>query len=87
MDIVLVVMIWAWALLVAIDLSLVLYRVVITHGEYVVLHVRRSELSLIPEQVVHDRRLKLVDFWGQVLTGLALLIALLLAGLYLYSSS
>ena len=35
---------------------------------YTVLHVRRSELSLIPEQIMHDRRLRNGDLWGQLLT-------------------
>ena len=77
---------WTWILLVTVVLLLALYRLVITWGDYTVLHVRRSELSLIPEQIMHDRRLKHVDLWGQLLTVLALIFGLALAAMYLYTA-
>ena len=75
---------WAWLGLVAIVLLLALYRLVFTRGFYTVLHVRRSELSLIPEQILHDRRLERIDFWGQILTVVALIFGLLLGTIYMY---
>ena len=75
---------WTWILLVTVVLLLALYRLMITRGDYTVLHVRRSELSLIPEQIKHDRRLRGVDLWGQLLTVVSLIIGLALAAVYLY---
>ena len=77
---------WAWILIVAVVLLLALYRLMITRGDYTVLHVRRSELSLIPEQIMHDCRLKHVDLWGQALTVLALIVGLALAAIFLYTA-
>jgi hypothetical protein len=84
MNTVLFTSVWAWAALVAIVLLLALYRLLYTRGMYTVLHVRRSELSLIPEQILHDRRLERIDNWGQILTVDALIFGLLLAIVYLY---
>ena len=86
MNVVFSLSVWAWGVLVLIALLLALYRFAITRGDYVVLHVRRSELSLVPEQLIQDRRLKLVDFWGHLLTVLALLIGLFLAAVYVYDA-
>ena len=77
---------WTWILLVTVVLLLALYRLMITRGDYTVLHVRRSELSLIPEQIMQDRRLNRVDLWGQLLTVLALFVGLALAAIYLYTA-
>jgi hypothetical protein len=77
---------WSWIVLVTLVLLLALYRLMITRGDYTVLHVRRSELSLIPQQIIHDRRLNRVDLWGQLLTALALIVGLALAAIYLYTA-
>ena len=84
MNAVFVASVWAWIALVAVVLVLALYRLVIARGFYTLLHVRRSELSLIPGQIRHDHRLERIDFWGQILTVAALLLGLLLALIYLY---
>ena len=73
-----------WVVLVAIVLLLATFRLLMTRGRYTVLHVRRSELSMIPEQVREDHRLTRIDFWGQLLTVIAVMLGLLLSGLYLY---
>lgn len=75
--------VWAWVIAVAVVLTLALYRLVMTWGKYTVLHVRRSEVSLIPEQILHERRLSKVDFWGQLLTWAVLVVGLILALMYL----
>ena len=81
------VTIWTWIVLVAVVLLLALYRLMIIRSDYYnVLHVRSSELALIPEQIKHDRRLRSVDLWGQLLTVLALIIGLALAVMYLYTA-
>ena len=78
---------WTWIVLVTVVLLLALYRLMIIRGDYyTVLHVRSSELSLIPEQIMHDRRLRSVDLWGQLLTVVALIIGLALAAVYLYKA-
>ena len=75
---------WAWTALVAIVLLLALYRLLITRGMFTVLHVRRSELSLMADQTLQDRRLERIDFWGQTLTVVAFIVGMLLAIVYLY---
>ena len=78
---------WTWIVLVTVVLLLALYRLMIIRGDYyTVLHVRSSELSLIPEQIMHDRRLRSVDLWGQLLTVVSLIIGLALAAVYLYKA-
>ena len=65
-------------------LLLALLRMAITRGDYTALHVRRSELSLIPEQILHDRRLERIDFWIQLLAVFAVLLGLFAVVTYLY---
>ena len=78
---------WTWIVLVTVVLLLALFRLMIIRGDYyTVLHVRRCELPLIPEQIMHDRRLRSVDVWGQLLTVVALIIGLALAAVYLYKA-
>jgi hypothetical protein len=75
---------WAWLVVVAVVLVLALYRMALTRGNYTVLHVRRSELSLIPEQIMRDRRLDRTDFWGQLLTAVAFVLGVALLAMYVY---
>lgn len=84
MNTVFLVSVWAWAGLVAMVLLLALYRLFLTHGTWTVLHVRHSEASLVPRQVLHEHLLDRIDFWGQVLTAAAVLLGLLLAAVYMY---
>jgi hypothetical protein len=73
-----------WLVLIAAVLLLALFRMAMARGKYTVLHVRRSELSLIPQQVLQSNRLTRIDFWGQFLTALAFAIGLVLVVLYAY---
>jgi hypothetical protein len=84
MNIVFLIGVWTWAVLGTIVLVLALYRVVLTWGDYTVLHVRRSELQLIPEQALHSRRVAHVERWGQALTVAVAILGLLLVVAYLY---
>ena len=79
------ILVFIWIVLVVTVLALWLYRVVITRGDYTVLHVRRSELTLIPEQLMHTHRLTRVDHWGGMLTAVAVALGIVLAALYLYA--
>ena len=84
MNTLIVVAAWAWVLVVTVVLLLAAYRMLVTRGSYTVLHVRRSELSLIPQQIMQDQRLDRIDWWGQVMTVVALASGLVIAGIYLY---
>lgn len=84
MNTVLTASFWAWTALVASVVLLALYRLVITRGMFTLLHVRRSALSLMPDQTLHDRRIERIDYWGQVLTVVAFILGMLLAIVYLY---
>ena len=75
-----------WVILVTMVLLLATLRFAMTRGKYTVLHVRRSEMSRIADQVRDDQRLTRIDFWGQLLTTVALALGLLLTGLYVYVS-
>ena len=77
----------AWSALVALVLALAAYRFALARGEYTVLHVRKSELSLIPSQVRTATLLNRVDWWGRLLTAIALVAGLLVLALYLYDSA
>ena len=84
MNTVFVVAVCAWVLMVTVVLLLALYRMLVTRGSYTVLHVRRSELSLIPQQIMQDQRLDRIDWWGQLMTVVALASGLAITGIYLY---
>jgi hypothetical protein len=73
-----------WAVLAGGVLLLALYRLIVDKREYTVLHVRRSELSLIPHQVVRSEKLNVIDRWGKIATTVAVLYGLALAIGYLY---
>ena len=76
-----------WVALIAIVLILALYRLAITRGDYTVLHVRRSELSMIPQQILQTRRLQIIDSWGRWITALVLIFGTILAAVYLYAAA
>jgi hypothetical protein len=73
-----------WAAVVAVVLLLALRRLMIDKNEYTVLHIRRSEVSLIPKQVIRTAKLDRIDYWGKILTGAALLSGYILVLTYLY---
>lgn len=72
-----------WVALAAVVLLLAGYRWFLTRGDYTLLHVRRSEVALIPQQLILSRRLSSIDLWGRLLTTIALVFGLILTGLYL----
>ena len=73
-----------WAVLASGVLLLAFYRLLVDKREYTVLHVRRSELSLIPHQVVRSEKLSVIDRWGKIMTSVAVVYGLALAMGYLY---
>ena len=50
------------------DSALAIYRRVLAPEECDVLHLRESELPLVPRQAEFAQRLNKLDFWGKVLT-------------------
>jgi hypothetical protein len=68
-----------WSISCCVVLLLALFRRSMTRGDYTVLHMRGSELSLVPEQIIYDRCIKRVELWGQALTVVALIFKLSLA--------
>ena len=73
-----------WATLVAGAIAMAIYRNVLARGECDVLHLRESELPLVPHQEEFAHRLDTVDFWGKVLTVAAVAYGLLLTALFVY---
>jgi hypothetical protein len=75
-----------WIVLAAVVILLALYRITVDKREYTVLHVRTSELSLIPKQVLRTEQLGRIDHWGKILTGVAVAYGFALAVAYFYAA-
>jgi hypothetical protein len=73
-----------WAALTAGVIALAIYRKVLARGECDVLHLRESELPLVPHQEEFAQRLDRLDFWGKVLTVASVSYGFLLGALFLY---
>lgn len=73
-----------WLVLAAVVVLLALYRLVVDKREYTVLDICRSEVLLIPNQIIRTDRLEHIDRWGKILTGVALAYGFALAVGYLY---
>jgi hypothetical protein len=75
-----------WVVLAGVVGLLALYRKLLSDGHYNVLHLRRSELPLVPREMAYGWRLDRIDRWGKILTWVASIygFALLLYYLYLY---
>ena len=73
-----------WVALVAIVLSLALYRRILSGREDGLVHVLEGDAHLISQQVAMTEKLNLIDHWGKLLTVLAFVYGLVLAGVFLY---
>jgi len=73
-----------WVVLVGMVIMLALYRLLLTKGHFTVLHVRRSELPLVPGAVTYARTLDRIDWWGKTLTVAALAYGLAFAVGFLF---
>ena len=72
-----------WALVALLALVLALYRKFVSaHEEDRYVHISEGEAHLIPHQVSINRKLQAIDRWGEILTVLALVAGLALAGVY-----
>jgi hypothetical protein len=74
-----------WFTVVAVVVTLALYRRVAAGNPFTVLHVRNSEVALLPEQRAVARRLDRIDCWGKILTGVAIGYGMLLVFAYIYA--
>lgn len=64
---------------------LIIYRKNVADAEDDSLHVQESEAGVLAQQAVVAKKLEAIDRWGKVLTGLAILYGMFLAGLYVYN--
>jgi hypothetical protein len=67
-----------WAIFAGAVVVLAIYRLAISKGERIVLHVRDSETALVPEQTAMIGRIERVEKWGKFLTILAVVFGLVL---------
>lgn len=74
-----------WALLATVVLILILYRFLVARKEDDTLHVLHQAGS-VTQQVSIGHKLELIDRWGKILTVLAIVYGVAIAGLYLYRS-
>lgn len=74
-----------WAVLALVVIVLIVYRSKIAGQEDEGLHVLDSDVAKVPVQVAIAKKLERIDRWGKLLTIIAILYALVLGGLYLYS--
>ncbi len=75
-----------WAVLTAGVVSLAVYRGVLARGECDVLHIRESEMPMVPQQAAFAKRLDRLDYWGKVLTIASVSFGVLLGALFLYQT-
>ena len=76
--------IMGWVVLTIVVIILAIYRWGIANHEDDSLHVSDTEVAVVGEQVAVAKKLAAVDRWGKILTAIALVYGLALAGAYLY---
>src|SRR5260370_32134239 len=74
----------AWVALTASVLALAIYRHLVARGECDVIHLRESELPLVPAQEAFAHRLEAVGFWGKALTLASVAYGLVLVAVVLF---
>jgi len=74
----------AWAVLTIVVLALALARYLVSFREDDNIHLSEAESGMITNQMSIFGKLDAIDRWGKVLTVVALLTGLVLAGIYLY---
>lgn len=73
-----------WAVIVSGVLVLALYRMAVASHEDDNLHIGQNQARLVAEQSRVFRRIEAIDWWGKLLTVIAVLYGLALAMVYLY---
>jgi hypothetical protein len=76
--------IYSWAVLAIVVLALAIRRWTVARHVDETLHLGAGEASIVAQQVVTDRKLRIIDRWGEWLTVIAVLYGLVLAGIYVY---
>lgn len=76
----------AWGALAVFILGLAIYRRVIADREDDLLHVRDDEAQLIGQQGVVAHKLQVIDKWGKILTTVAFVAGMVIAGFFVYGS-
>jgi len=74
-----------WAVLAVILVVLYIYRRHIALKDDETLHVLDADAGMVAQQVAVAKKLEVVDRWGKILTIIAVLYSLALAGLYIYT--
>ncbi|MCW5977709.1 MAG: hypothetical protein KIT09_06510 [Bryobacteraceae bacterium] len=64
---------------------LALYRNRVTRGEDDTIHVLDGDQRYVADQAKLAQRVAVIDRWGKILTVIAVVYAVALAGLYMYS--
>ena len=75
-----------WTVLTAGVLALAIYRHFVAKDEFDVIHLRESEIPLVPGQERLAHRLDTVDFWGKALTAASVAYGLVLVAVFLYQA-
>lgn len=73
-----------WVVMAVGVLALALYRMTVAHHEDDTLHIGEKEAHLVVEQTRVFKRIEAIDWWGKLLTVIAVIYGLVLAGVYLY---
>jgi len=73
-----------WVAVTAGVIALAIYRKVLAREECDVLHLRESEMPLVPRQEEFAHRLETVDHWGKVLTVASVAYGFVLGAVFLY---
>ena len=77
----------AWAVLASIVVVLAIYRRFVSAEEDEILHVSDANSdTATAHQIAVAKKLEAIDRWGKVLTVLALVSGLALAGVFLYTA-
>lgn len=73
-----------WAVLAVGVSALALYRVIAANHEDKYLHIGKAEAHLVDQQTKVFRKIESIDRWGKLLTVIAVVYGLALAGVYSY---
>ena len=73
-----------WAVFAIAVLALALTRQLMAFRENDTIHLSDAQSGLITEQMALLNHLRVIDRWGKILTVVAALMGLVLAGIYLY---
>ncbi len=73
-----------WVAMAVGVLALALQRMIVASHEDETLHIGENEAHLVDQQTKVFRKIQTIDRWGKLLTVIAVLYGLALAGVYLY---